>query len=172
MQESIYSSSAHNIWIDHSNICFQCLVCGEIPLTFCLQASHYLAFLLKTSPATKSVVSGLYQGVFQLEAQMEETRLSLILRQGFSHHSPGNNTATGTFLPIWTLHNLLQDTRKQQSHVPPATQPETFWQVRGTLMHSYWDVIVITTLLGRWHPRWWARWRCHQLLEYDGMQRP
>lgn len=121
-QESISSSSAH-ICIDHSNICFQCLACGEIPLTFCLQASHYLAFLLKTSPATKSVVSGLYQGVFQLEAQMEETRLSPILRQGFSHHRPGNNTATGTFLPIWTLPNLLQDTRKQQSHVLPAAQP-------------------------------------------------
>lgn len=93
-QESISSSSAHNICIDHSNICFQRLACGEIPLTFCLQASHYLAFLLKTSPATKSVVSGLYQGVFQLEAQMEETRLSPILRQGFSHHSLGNNMAT------------------------------------------------------------------------------
>lgn len=60
---------------------------------------------------------------FQLEAQMEETRLSPILRQGFSHHSLGNNMATGTFLPIWTLLNLLQDTRKQQSHVPPAMQP-------------------------------------------------
>lgn len=47
--------------------------------------------------------------------------------------------------------------------------PETFRQVRGTLKCSYWDVIVITTLLGRWHPRWWDRWRCHQLLEYDGM---
>lgn len=120
MRESISSSSAHNICIDHSNIYFQCLAWREIPLTFCLQASHYLAFLLKTSPATKSVVSGLYQGVFQLEVQMEETRLSPILRQGFSHHSPGNNTATGTFLPFWTLPNLLQDTRKQQSHVLPA----------------------------------------------------
>lgn len=85
-QKSISSSSAHNICIDHSNICFQCFACGEIPLTFCLQASHYLAFPLKTSPATKSVVSGLYQGVFSIGSPN-------------GRNNPVSNSQTGLFPP-------------------------------------------------------------------------
>lgn len=42
VKDVISSSPAHdNSWRIHSNICFQGLANREIPLTFCLQASHF-----------------------------------------------------------------------------------------------------------------------------------
>lgn len=149
-QKSISSSSAHNICIDHSNICFQCLAYGEIPLTFCLQASHYLAFLLKTSPATKSVVSGLYQGVFfNWKPKWKKQDCLQFSDRAFPTTAWATTWPLAPSCPSEPCSTCCR-TPGSSSHMSrQPCSPETFRQVRGTLKCSYWDVIVITMLLGR-----------------------
>lgn len=118
------ATSAHSAW-----------PAGKFLSLFGLQASRFLGFSSQTSPATNSKlhVEDIKE-VFNLKSPIRRsTSLRPSLRQGFAHCTitqpprPGNNAPTSA----WFLQNVLvpAGTRKQQSRLLSALQPEGFQQV-------------------------------------------
>lgn len=119
--------SAHsNSWVRHGNICFQCSASGKFLRLSASNRPGFLAFLLKTSPATKSLASGKYQGVFPIEkpdwkkrTAASEPQTRLLPPRGRLGLEP-SRTFCRTFC------------RTPSPRVPSALQPEDSSSFSGT----------------------------------------